>query len=222
MKVQSLLPRKLNGIATATAIAWAAEFAHPRARPAAQHDQVDHQAGDADGEEAGRLQVGEALPRAEGPVAVPEEVAGDGDAEGADRGDRVVDAEVAGEEGEDAEVDQVAGAADDAELEQLDPVVAAAGGAGEADREAVLRRRSCFFLRAARGEFVRGRGAGVLAEGGARGARPVEHDRVGGVAGLQGIELRASRAGRAWTRRSGRSSGGPSARPPPGGTRAGG
>src|SRR6201999_3403308 len=78
-------------------------------------------------------------PRAEGPVAVPEEVAGHGDAEGADRGDRVEDAEVAGEEGEDAEVDQVAGAADDAELEQLEPAVAAAGGGAETDDEGVLR-----------------------------------------------------------------------------------
>src|ERR1700761_4670330 len=115
------------------------EFAHPRADQQLEHDQVDHQAGDGHGEEAGRLHVGEPLPRPEGPVAVPEEVAGHGDAEGADRGDRVVDAEVAGEEGEDAEVDQVAGAADDAELEQLEPALAAAGGGAEADGERVLR-----------------------------------------------------------------------------------
>src|ERR1700761_4903803 len=110
------------------------EFAHPRADQQLEHDQVDHQAGDRDGEEAGRLHVREPLPRAEGSVAVPEEVAGHGDAEGADRGDVVEDAEVAGEEGEDAEVDQVAGAADDAELEQLEPAVATAGGAGEGER----------------------------------------------------------------------------------------
>src|ERR1700729_3119431 len=109
------------------------EFAHPGADQQLEHDQVDHQAGDRDGEEAGRLHMGQPLPRAEGPIAVPEEVAGHGDAEGADRGDRVVDAEVAGEEGEDAEVDQVTGATDDAELEQLDPAVTTAGGAGEAD-----------------------------------------------------------------------------------------
>jgi hypothetical protein len=52
----------------------------------------------------------------EGPVAVPEEVAGYGDAEGADRGGEVMDVEAADQEGEDAEVDQVAGAADQAEF----------------------------------------------------------------------------------------------------------
>ena len=71
-------------------------------------------------------------PGPEGPVAVPEEVAGDGDAEGADRGDRVVDAEIAGEQGEDGEVDQVAGAADEAELEQLPPAGRAPGGGADA------------------------------------------------------------------------------------------
>ena len=146
------------------------EFAHRRrADQHLEHDQVDHQAGDADGEEAGRLQVGQPLPRPEGPVAVPEEVAGHGDAEGADRGDRVVDAEVAGEEGEDAEVDQVAGAADDAELEQLDQLSRL--------RAAAPRRTARVFWpslirlahppRAAR-DFVRGRRAGVLARASAR------------------------------------------------------
>src|SRR4029077_13277528 len=93
------------------------EFVRPRVDQQLQDQQVDHQTGDRNGEEAGRLHVGQALPRPEGPVAVPKEVAGHGDAEGADCGDRVVDAEVAGEKGEDTEVDQVAGAADDAELE---------------------------------------------------------------------------------------------------------
>ena len=90
-----MLPRKLNGIATATAIACAGRSPSDAAGDQRLEDgEVDQQRGDADREEADRLEAGVAVAGAEGPVAVPEEVVGDGDAEGADRGDRVVDAEL--------------------------------------------------------------------------------------------------------------------------------
>ena len=58
-KVQSLLPRKLNGIATATAIAWAVEVADAAdADQDLEHSQIECQRSEADGEEAGRLEAG--------------------------------------------------------------------------------------------------------------------------------------------------------------------
>ena len=96
-----------------------------------ERDQVDQQGGDADREEAHRLEAGVSLAGGEGPVAVEQEVVGDGDAEGADRGGDVMDAEAADEHREDGEVDQVAGAADEAEFDQLQPARRAAGGGAD-------------------------------------------------------------------------------------------
>ncbi len=137
-KVQSLLPRKLKGIATATAIACAVRSPSdaPETR-ASSTTRLISSAATLTARKRAAWKPGWPSPGLEGPVPVPEEVVGEGDAEGADRGEQVVQAEVAGEHREDRQVDQVAGAADDAELEQLQPARRPAGGGAEAVGEFV-------------------------------------------------------------------------------------
>ena len=124
---------KLKGIAKATAMAWAGSSERsPTEIRSSSAIRLMPQREDADGEEAGRLEAGVAVPRVEGPVAVPEEVVADRDAEGEDRRRDVVDAEavaalaeeeaLAGEQGEDGQVDDVAREAHHPELEELAPV----------------------------------------------------------------------------------------------------
>ena len=72
-KLQSLLPRKLTGVATTMAIGRRAPpCPRPAPRPAGQHDQVDAQRDGADGQEAGVLVVGPAVLDPERPQPVPE------------------------------------------------------------------------------------------------------------------------------------------------------
>ena len=170
-----LLPRKLNGIATATAIACAvsspiaaagdAPRSTIRLRPREARLTAKKRAA---WKPAGRRRGRRSSGGSRGSCW-------HGDAEGADRGDDVVDAEVPAERGEDREVDQVAGAADHAELEQLQP----AGRAARGGTEPV-------------GEFAGAHSAGPPSRGGARplpGAwfrRPaVDDDGVDAEAGRQ-------------------------------------
>ena len=126
------MPRKLKGIATATAIACA-ERSPIDVPPtsACSTARLISSAATLTAKKRAAWKPAWPSPAAKVQCRFQKKLLAEGDAEGADRGDYVVDAEVAAEQGEDGEVDQVAGAADQAELEQLPPARRAAGGGAD-------------------------------------------------------------------------------------------